>query len=152
MKSRTGGPRKYNRIVECFRCGKTFERYPGRQKNKRTFCGRECYHEQLAEDNLKRRVNQPGGLTLEERKKIGESRRGKHNGRTYEKTLGRHTHRIVAEKKLGRPLRPGEVVHHIDGDKRNNDPENLIVFKSQADHIRWHKENDPVFGGDPFHG
>ena len=60
---------------------------------------------------------------------------------TYEKTLGRHTHRVVAEQKLGRPLREGEVVHHIDGNKHNNDPQNLMVFESQAEHARWHKLN-----------
>lgn len=67
---------------------------------------------------------------------------GDPNPNSYEKTLGRHTHRIVAEQKLGRPLRKGEVVHHIDGNKRNNAPENLMVFKSQAEHARWHKLND----------
>jgi len=36
-------------------------------------------------------------------------------------------HVLVAEKTLGRPLIRGEVVHHIDGDKQNNDPDNLFV-------------------------
>lgn len=35
---------------------------------------------------------------------------------------------MVAERMLGRKLKPGEVVHHIDGNKRNNAPENLMVF------------------------
>lgn len=34
-------------------------------------------------------------------------------------------HRLVMEQKLGRSLEPHEVVHHKDGDKLNNDPENL---------------------------
>lgn len=45
-------------------------------------------------------------------------------------------HRIVMHDQLGRPLYPGEVVDHIDGNKRNNDPENLRVFESNADHLR----------------
>ena len=35
---------------------------------------------------------------------------------------------------LGRALRPGEVVHHIDGDRRNNAPGNLAVLPSQRVH------------------
>lgn len=34
-------------------------------------------------------------------------------------------HRLVMARKLGRPLRPSETVHHIDGDKANNKPSNL---------------------------
>lgn len=46
-------------------------------------------------------------------------------------------HRVVAELKLGRALLPGEIVHHIDGDKWNNDPDNLAVM-TQAEHARIH--------------
>ena len=48
-------------------------------------------------------------------------------------------HRLVAEEKLGRFLKPEEVVHHIDFNKTNNDPDNLIVFKTNDDHSRFHK-------------
>jgi transposase len=34
-------------------------------------------------------------------------------------------HRIVMARKLGRPLRDDETVHHIDGNRQNNDPSNL---------------------------
>lgn len=34
-------------------------------------------------------------------------------------------HRIVMENKLGRMLRDGEIVHHIDGNQLNNSVENL---------------------------
>jgi hypothetical protein len=44
-------------------------------------------------------------------------------------------HRLVAEKMLGRRLRPGEVVHHINDDPADNRPENLIVFETNGHHL-----------------
>lgn len=43
------------------------------------------------------------------------------------------------EKHLKRKLLPGQVVHHIDGNKLNNRISNLQVFNSQADHQRHHQ-------------
>lgn len=43
-------------------------------------------------------------------------------------------HRHLAAQYLGRPLLPGEVVHHRDGDSTNNARENLLVLPSQAYH------------------
>jgi hypothetical protein len=40
------------------------------------------------------------------------------------------------EKKIGRRLRDGEVVHHVDGDTANNDPSNLELFSSHSEHMR----------------
>lgn len=55
----------------------------------------------------------------------------------YVKDGGRHQHRVVAERMLGRPLFKGEIVHHKDGNKKNNDPANLAVM-TQAQHMREH--------------
>lgn len=44
-------------------------------------------------------------------------------------------HRLVMEQKLGRFLLATEVVDHIDGNTRNNSPENLRVFQSNAEHL-----------------
>lgn len=45
-------------------------------------------------------------------------------------------HRLVMEQQLGRYLEPGEVVDHIDGNTSNNDPSNLRLFASNAEHLR----------------
>lgn len=47
-------------------------------------------------------------------------------------------HRLVAEEKLGRKLKPGEVVHHIDEDRENCAPKNILVFHTIGDHTRFH--------------
>lgn len=48
-------------------------------------------------------------------------------------------HRLVMEKKLGRYLESYESVHHVDGDKTNNAPENLVVMLRKK-HASAHKE------------
>lgn len=62
--------------------------------------------------------------------------RGKHYAKRWVPALGKcvRVHRLVAAQTLGRPLRPGEVVHHLDGDSGNNAPENLAVLPSQRHH------------------
>lgn len=49
-----------------------------------------------------------------------------------------YAHRHVASEALGRPLTKDEHVHHIDRNKTNNQPENLIVI-SEPDHNRLHR-------------
>ena len=49
-----------------------------------------------------------------------------------------YIHQLQAEKKIGRQLKNGECVHHIDEDKYNNDLDNLMIFKTKADHTAFH--------------
>jgi hypothetical protein len=46
-------------------------------------------------------------------------------------------HKRVAEKMVGGPIGPGREVHHIDGNKNNNQPSNLRIV-SKEEHRRIH--------------
>jgi hypothetical protein len=43
-------------------------------------------------------------------------------------------HRLIVEQGIGRPLKVLEVVHHIDHDRRNNHPSNLMLFDNDVQH------------------
>ena len=56
----------------------------------------------------------------------------------------------AAIRDVGFHLSPTDIVHHIDGNGANNDINNLMVFRSQADHLRWHREDGPRSGVIPL--
>lgn len=106
----------------CVVCSTPFSVRPSRVKKGAKYCSYPCH--QIGE-------GRKGGAVR------GEQVKALSEGKAYTKTRGRHTHRRAAEHKIGRPLHPGEIVHHLDGDKLNNHPDNLVVM-SQADHVRLH--------------
>jgi len=59
-----------------------------------------------------------------------------HPKRGCNKTVAEH--RLVMEKKLNRLLETGEIVHHIDGNKQNNSPDNLILTKRGVHEKEYH--------------
>lgn len=135
-------------FLKCDWCGKEYSSYQcGKYHH---FCCIECRRkagkmvassfDEITREKARQRIiyyNKNVFNHGEYQERNSESRRKLGSGKGYTKVNGRHQHRIVAEKMLGRPLRPGEIVHHKDGNKRNNTPENLVVM-SQSEHIREH--------------
>lgn len=120
----------------CERCGKEKTVSPSTYaKGERHFCSRQCHMKTMNEE-----LN-PGRMTGDVKAKLSLQKIGTGEKTGYLKLHGRHSHRSIAEQILGRPLKPGEIVHHLDGNKRNNLPANLIVFPSQAEHAAWHAAN-----------
>jgi len=60
---------------------------------------------------------------------------------------GRQVSRWAAAKKIGRPLRSTEVVHHGFKGKSCNSSNNLWVFKNQSTHMKKaHSKKKSWFG------
>lgn len=75
-------------------------------------------------------------------KKIGDA-----NGRAV------NEHRVIWEQTHGMKIPKGYVIHHIDGNSKNNNPENLMAMPCWA-HVKLHNELrkagiDPVDQNDP---
>jgi hypothetical protein len=46
-------------------------------------------------------------------------------------------HRLIVQQREGRVLTSDEVVHHVDHDRLNNSPDNLVIL-SRSEHQRLH--------------
>ena len=149
-------------LVKCDFCGKEMIRCPS-HIHRHNFCSRQCLADYSSKSrNPERygtlkdytnisatftrlnRVMNKSRMTAEIRTKLRLARVNSGAGVAYPKYYGRHEHRVVAERILGRPLKTGEVVHHTGENVRNNSPENLRIFASQAEHAKFHAELNAV--------
>ena len=109
----------------CARCGITKQRtlYNGYTYNyAQKYCSRDCYHR--SKRNERGWLNQEGYVKT------------KIKGRTL------FMHRLVMSQMLGRELYPHETVHHKNGHRADNRPENLELWSTC--HSRWQSVEDKI--------
>jgi hypothetical protein len=117
----------------CETCGKAFEKHPCRVRiGKGRYCSPACFH-------AARKGKQDFTRFLPISPNSGTGKTIHPAGYVQVLVNGTYVmeHRLVAERILGRPLRDDEVVHHIDHNRQNNVPSNLMVM-TNAEHMRLH--------------
>lgn len=114
--------RKLKQFI-CQKCNKTFMA----PKIIQRFCSRKCARDcQIMNRGHKPKIKEKRGYICVYLPEHPQA----HRGYVYE-------HRIIIETRLKRILSTEEVVHHIDGDRSNNDIDNLQVM-TQAEHVKLH--------------
>lgn len=105
-------------VYTCKICGSEFTQTYNLNHHKQEFCSRHCARSQPR--------GSFGTVTL--------------NGYIAIFVDGKrmYQHRYVMEQHLGRKLLRSEVVHHMDGNKQNNDISNLELVENCAVHMTMH--------------
>jgi hypothetical protein len=115
--------------AQCPACGQPF-RAIHNGTGMRRFCSKACTLKYLSGEN---HPNWTGGRSIDSsgyvRVNVGHGKRERE-------------HRLVASGLLGQTPESGQVVHHKNGDKTDNRPENLEVLGS-SEHTRLHQRGRP---------
>lgn len=123
---------KYFVKTICYACGKTmFQDKSNAKRHKRACCSKKCRSIAMSGANNHKwgggEKLASSGHTLVYKPEHPESKKG-----------FVRKHRFVMEKKLGRPLKKTELVHHINMVKTDNRAENLSLFSNQKEHFLCH--------------
>lgn len=98
----------------CIGCGIGFTKKHPTDSRKRKYCTTTCSYAHRVGD---RHQNWKGGRYLIKQGYI----------KVQTATGPEMEHRVIAARALGRPLKETEHVHHVNGNKQDNDNRNLLV-------------------------
>lgn len=144
-------PADYHNIEKyCEICNRKLKLNNNRDIKRKRFCGRKCLGKYMVKEGLL-----TNDYSLETRERMRESKlkllslgwkplgwrkyitKRRISGRGYWRRGNQREHRVIMEDLLGRKLTINEVVHHIDSNKLNNNPKNLLVM-SRSEHMKYH--------------
>lgn len=135
--------KRYGKIIICKNCGENCFATDGNiKKGNGRFCSKECASQLKNNPNWKNgRRHHQGYIQFKQLHHPNVD----YNGYIFE-------HRLVVEKQIGRYLKPTEEVHHRNGIKDDNHPENLMAFKNKAIHRKFEagkpvNSEDIIFDG-----
>lgn len=111
--------RKQPKVRKCLQCGKEFL-VSARHKNKK-FCGLDCAYA------YKREHERVATIGADGYKRVW-----------FADGSEEKEHRFIIEQRIGRKLKRDEVVHHIDGNRANNDISNLAIM-TRGEHSALHR-------------
>lgn len=112
-----------NEVIKCEFCGKDKQFTPCQLKHaKNRFCSRDCFYKWKRKSD---RVIQANGYCKINIKNLSETDKDLARRMVSEKELYILEHRLVMARILGRPLDKGEDVHHKNGIRSDNSPDNL---------------------------
>ena len=111
-------------MSECQMCGKTFRPKNIKNKTGKRFCSCECSIKyQVGENN----PSWKGGTIFSNGYKVVKI------DKKY-----KYVHQKIMEDNIGRKISKGEVVHHVDGNKLNNNIDNLLLLRKE-EHDKLHR-------------
>jgi len=111
--------------LNCLFCNEEFTRQRSLNKNEHSgYCSIQCFHAHRSTSGI---YSKRGSELVSLHEK---------NSKIKHRELGRISLKVI--KEAGIILETGQVIHHIDGNRNNNNLENLQIFNSHSEHMNFH--------------